>query len=87
MTDKAEPNQGTVYWAWVSRYPDGSVGNIGISVAGFEGLLVTRSEDVARVVMRSMAEIHAKNSGQRCWLRRYEMTEDELDVIEVEVDE
>lgn len=70
-------NKAEELWAWMSEYPDGSVGTIGGSVPGMPGIvpLITRSEQAARQ-MEPIARLHGKAVGQRVWLRKYRMVED-----------
>ena len=74
------PTLETMY-AWVSEYPDGSIGLVG---GGFLGVgqqpLVTRSERIARTFYRPFAELHKQTSGQRVWLRKYTVFVDEADI-------
>lgn len=63
-------------WAWVSEYPDGSIGCVGALLPGMEHVpLITRSERTARQLERFARE-HGEKTGQRVWLRRYDKAED-----------
>ncbi len=63
-------------WAWISQYPDGTVGLVGGYVEGVGHLpLIGRSEKVMRS-FQPLAKIHAERTGQRVWLRRYVRAED-----------
>jgi hypothetical protein len=69
-------NMGEDLWAWVTEYPDGSVGMIGAMVPGMEHVpLITRNREAARQLER-FARQHGENSGQRVWLRHYKVVED-----------
>ena len=70
-------NKAEELWAWVSEYPDGSVGLVGWSIPGMPGItpLISRSEQAVRG-LESLARMHGKAANQRVWLRQYKMVED-----------
>ncbi len=70
-------NMAEELWAWVTEYPDGSIGLIAAVVPGLPGLtpLIGRSETAIRAFER-LARAHGTASGQKVWLRRYAMAED-----------
>jgi hypothetical protein len=70
-------NKAEELWAWVTEYPDGSVGTIAVAVPSLPGLtpLITRDEEAIRR-LEPLARLHGKVAGQRVWLRRYRMVED-----------
>jgi hypothetical protein len=75
MSDAARATaieMGEQLWAWVSRYPDGSIGTVGARMPGMAGFvpLVMRSRETAEQ-LRAIARAHAEASGQRVWLREY----------------
>jgi hypothetical protein len=75
----ADPlNMADDLWAWVTRYPDGSVGLIGAMVPalGTHTPLITRTEAIARTIFAPIARSHGKAAGQEVWLRRYTVAED-----------
>jgi hypothetical protein len=59
-------------WAWITEYPDGSTGMVGVLLPDIGNTpLVSRSEEHIRK-MRPAAASHAKATGQRVWLRRWD---------------
>jgi hypothetical protein len=75
----SEP-MGNELWAWVTEFPDESVGLVGGMIPGI-GMtpLIGRSEEVVRKV-EDIARSHGQQSGQRVWLRRYSLAEEYADV-------
>lgn len=72
-----ELNMADSLWAWVTEYPDGSVGMIATSgiIEGVLMPLIGRNELMV-IKMRTIAHDHGKATGQRVWLRRYDKAED-----------
>ena len=63
-------------WAWMTEYPDGSYGTVGMGLPGLGMVpLIARSEEAIRN-LEPVARRHGKELGQRVWLRRYEAMED-----------
>jgi len=63
-------------WAWVTEYPDKSVGLI--AVGGLEGVmmpLIGRSEQAIRK-LEPYARTHGAATKQRVWLRQYTKVQD-----------
>lgn len=72
MTDAPDD---TRLWAWMELGPDGRPGivavmapNLGVMMA-----LVGRSRHVVETSMRQLAQAHAKASGNKVWLREYQL--------------
>lgn len=73
-------NKADSLWAWVTAYPDGSIGLIG-SMALIDGVmmpLIGRNEAAIRKV-EPIARRHGAVSKQRVWLRRYDFAKDYAD--------
>ena len=69
-------NDGRELWAWVSEYPDGSVGMVGgVLIGVLHTPLCGRDESIVRQ-MEPYARAHGEATGQRVWLRKYKMVED-----------
>jgi hypothetical protein len=78
-------NMADSLWAWVTEYPDGSVGLIAVTLNIIEDKrnhrgpaltpLIGRSESAIRK-MEPYAYAHGKALNQKVWLRRYDMTVD-----------
>jgi hypothetical protein len=58
-------------WAWLSLYPDGTIGNIGAMVGTSHTPLISRNEKIARTALRALALAHWKMTGQACFLVRF----------------
>jgi len=71
---------GDELWAWVSKYPDGSIGMVASGALGI-GItpLIGRSEKHIRS-LEPIAAAHGRTTGQRVWLRRYVIAMDYPDV-------
>lgn len=71
---------GNELWAWVTEYPDGSIGLVGGMIPGI-GLtpLIGRSEPHVRQ-FETFARSHGQQAKQRVWLRRYTLAEEMADV-------
>ena len=72
-----ELNMANSLWAWVTEYPDGSVGMIGTTgiIVGMMMPLMGRNKEMV-LKMRAIAHEHGRQRGQRVWLRRYDKAED-----------
>jgi hypothetical protein len=63
-------------WAWVTEYPDGSVGLISVMLPGMGNTpLIGRSEKAIRT-LEDIARAHGRTLNQKVWLRRYTKAED-----------
>lgn len=66
-------------WAWMTEYPDGTIGMVGMMLAGNHTPLIGRSEKHIRV-LEPAARAHHDQTGQRVWLRRFHDCTDEADL-------
>jgi hypothetical protein len=72
---------GEELWSWVEQLPDGSVGQVAVMIPFFGNALCNltyRSRDIA-VKMQPYAQLYAKRSGNRVWLRQFRMVADHED--------
>ena len=77
MAEMPSINMADDLWAWVTEYPDGSIGLIGYTYIR-EGVMVPligRNEKAVRM-MEQPAREHGAAFNQRIWLRRYTKAED-----------
>lgn len=68
-------NMGETLWAWVTEYADGSIGAVGLIVNGRHTPMIGRSEEAIKA-MTPYAIAHGEATGQKVWLRKYQMVED-----------
>jgi len=64
------PKDASSLWAWVSEYPDGSIGTISVLYQDKEIPLICRSH-FAIEKFRPLAVRYRETHGQRIWLRQY----------------
>ena len=67
---RTEDKDATTLWAWVTRLPDGSVSQVGMMLGGIHTSAISRSR-LAIEGLRPLAQSHARESGQKVWLREY----------------
>lgn len=78
---ESKNDAGTMLWDWMTSYPDGSVGRVGVYLPGVGNTsLSTRIESIARGHFKDIAESHRASTGQRVWLRKWIKFEDEQDL-------
>lgn len=65
-------------WVWVTEEPNGDISQLGGYLPDTKTVasLSTRSREVADK-WRPIAERHARGSGQKTWLREYQIVADE----------
>lgn len=73
-------NEAKDLWVWVTRYPDGSVGQVGAAFGSTfdpstSRTLSARQRETAED-LRPIARLHAARTGQRVWLRRYRVVQE-----------
>lgn len=66
-------------WAWMTEYPDGTVGMVGVMLEGNHTPCIGRSH-AHIVALKPIAEAHRRLSGQRVWLRRFHNCIDDEDL-------
>lgn len=66
-------------WAWMTEYPDGTVGIVGAMIGFTHTPLIGRNHKTI-LHFKYVAEQHRIVSGQRVWLRRFHNYIDDEDL-------
>jgi hypothetical protein len=74
----AKLNKEKELWAWVCEYPDGSVVMVRAVLIGLLDTPLVGYEEAAVREMEPFAREHTKRTGQRVWMRKYKMVEDNI---------
>lgn len=66
-------------WAWMTEYPDKTVGMVGIMLEGNHTPMIGRSKEHI-MQLEQLALLHHRATGQRVWLRHFTDCHDEPDL-------